>query len=84
MENLSEVKRIYNQNMLLYTEIKNILLEHNYGLEDEQFEEQNSEEPNVSYLVEKDLYDEYRVLKIKEMLPVSLFSCTIFSNLYNQ
>lgn len=59
MENLSEVKRIYNQNMLLYTEIKNILLEHNYGLEDEQFEEQNSEEPNVSYLVEKDLYDEY-------------------------
>ena len=80
MENLSEVKRIYNQNMLLYTEIKNILLEHNYGLEDEQFEEQNSEEPNVSYLVEKDLYDEYRVLKIKEMLPVSLFSCTIFSN----
>ena len=84
MENLSEVKRIYNQNMLLYTEIKNILLEHNYGLEDEQFEEQNSEEPNVSYLVEKDLYDEYRVLKIKEMLPVSLFSCTTFSNLYNQ
>ena len=48
MENLLEAKRMYNQHMLLYNQVKAMLLENNYGLKDEQFEEQNFE-PNVCY-----------------------------------
>jgi len=51
-EELEEPKRLYNQKCILYNEIKEILLENNYGLDDEQFGmEENAEHPNIFKIV---------------------------------